>query len=39
MKVTRTPFQQRYKRELNATWMTGKEDDITVVVGIVAVTH
>jgi len=35
MEVCRTPFQVKYQRELHSTWVCGKEDDITVVVGIV----
>ncbi len=32
---TKTPFQVKYRRELNSSWASGKEDDITVVVGFV----
>ncbi len=39
MDNVKTPFQVKYRRELNATWSKGKEDDITVVVGIVKSTH
>jgi hypothetical protein len=31
----KTPFQVKFKRELNESWTKGKEDDITIVVGIV----
>ena len=35
MELAKTPFQIKYQRELHSSWVTGKEDDITVVVGIV----
>ncbi len=35
MELTKTPFQIKYQKELHSTWVSGKEDDITVVVGIV----
>jgi serine/threonine protein phosphatase PrpC len=31
-KRTKTPFQRKYKKQYNATWEGGKEDDITAVV-------
>ena len=35
MDVVKTPFQVKYQKELRSAWISGKEDDITVVVGIV----
>jgi hypothetical protein len=34
MKRARTPFQDKYKKMYKSYWEGGKEDDITVVVGI-----
>jgi len=31
----KTPFQVKYKKEQNESWTKGKEDDITIVIGIV----
>lgn len=30
-----TPFKRKYKKVENKVWESGKEDDITVVVGII----
>lgn len=35
MDIVKTPFQVKYQKELRSSWISGKEDDITVVVGIV----
>ena len=34
-KKKKTPFQRKYKKEMNSTWEGGKEDDITAVVSFV----
>lgn len=31
----KTPFQVKFKRQLNQGWTKGKEDDITIAIGIV----
>eukprot|EP00831_Metopus_contortus_P075792 TRINITY_DN6965_c0_g1_i4.p2 TRINITY_DN6965_c0_g1~~TRINITY_DN6965_c0_g1_i4.p2 ORF type:complete len:134 (-),score=30.54 TRINITY_DN6965_c0_g1_i4:95-496(-) len=35
MQDVKTPFQQKMKRVERKTWLSGKQDDITVVVGII----
>ncbi len=35
LQVVDTPFKRKIKKVQNKSWDSGKEDDITVVVGIV----
>lgn len=35
MPVVDTPFKRKFKKIQNKRWDSGKEDDITVVIGIV----
>jgi len=33
--MVKTPFQVKFKKQQNASWLKGKEDDITVVIAFI----